>query len=527
MNHPAQIEEKNSITFEVIRYITFYYFSVAIFLTLSQVFLEYFQIKRNIELQILEIEDSFSESLTNSLWEFNDVQTKAIIDGIAKTPSITFVSVNDPSGSIVYSAGRDEQPAQVADDLMFDPDKVFLFKKDLTKSTEDQGKEFIGTLTIYSGNKIIYQQLSHIIFSIIINSIIKTISLWGILLVFFNRKLKSPLDQFVKSIAAINPKNPTPVDLEESKHILEFSRIQVAFNDLIKQLTNYKEVLEAIVENKTELLKEKNEEMVELINQLNQAQEQILKQEKLTSLGILSAGIAHELKNPLNLSKNTNLMIRDVINENNELDPGFKSEIQQFLNIAIENHDRMNNIIKNMLVQARIQNSDHSEINLREFINTNYNMLLKSRQSNVDTRLDFKNYVPKDINIQVQANDFGRLLLNLFENAVHSISEKGKMLGEGFKGRIEISASRKSEDMISIEFKDNGKGIEKANINKIIEPFFTTKPAGSGTGLGLYLTYEIVKQHNGKIQISSEPGEYASFIIDIPVKQEEVVNGAP
>lgn len=520
MNRPAQIEEKNSITFEVIRYITLYYFSVAIFLTLSQVILEYFQIKRIIEAQITEIEQSFSESLTNSLWEFNDIQTKAIIDGIAKTPSITYVSVQGPTGKTVYSSGDETVTSLPQAKVLFDPSEVFVFSMKLEKTTEDQVKEFIGTLKIYSGNSIIFEQLSHIVFSIVVNSVIKTIFLWAILLIFFNNKLKNPLDQFVKSIAEINPKNPTPVDLEVSKDILEFSRIQNAFNDLINQLSNYKEVLEAIVENKTELLKEKNQEVVHLINKLDEAQKQILKQEKLTSLGILSAGIAHELKNPLNISKNTALMIKDVVDEREDLDPEFKDNLNQFIKLAVESNDRMNDIIQNMLIQARLQNSDYSEINLRSFIETNYNVFLKSNQKKQLPKVSFENQVGEKLSVEVQPNDFGRLLLNLFENSIHSITDKSKILPEDYRGIIRVSAKEIEGDKISIEFWDNGKGIEKKNIDKLMEPFFTTKPPGSGTGLGLYLTYEIIEQHKGKIEISSEVGEYALFKIELPKKQK-------
>ena len=106
MNQHTHLEEKNSITFEVIRYITLYYFSVAAILTLSQIGLEYFKIKSDIESQIKEIESSFSESLTNSLWEFNEVQTKAIVDGIAKSPAITYVTVKGVKNETVPNSYR-------------------------------------------------------------------------------------------------------------------------------------------------------------------------------------------------------------------------------------------------------------------------------------------------------------------------------------------------------------------------------------------------------------------------------------
>ncbi len=421
------------------------------------------------------------------------------------------------------------EPLPRDNSAFFDPGEIFKYKKELRKTTDDLGSELIGTLRIYSGNKIIFEQLSHIVLSIVINSILKTIFLWAILLVFFNNKLKSPLEEFVKSISAINPKNPTPVDLEISRDIIEFSRIQNAFNDLIRQLTNYKEVLEAIVENKTELLKEKNEEVHDLLDQLKLAQSQILKQEKLTSLGILSAGIAHELKNPLNLSKNTSLMIKDLISENSEIGPDFKKELLKFLDIAVENNNRMNDIIKNMLIQARLEASDYSLIQLRNFINTNFNILNKSKSDQGVEDVRFINEVPPELEIEVQANDFGRLLLNVFENSLHSIQDKIKAKIESdYRGEIRVTARELDSDSIVFEIADNGMGIEEDDLDKILEPFYTTKPPGSGTGLGLYLSYEIIKQHGGKIDIDSKPKEYAVMKIKLPKRQmKESKDGAP
>ncbi|MCO4753589.1 MAG: hypothetical protein KC478_03865 [Bacteriovoracaceae bacterium] len=521
MDQRAYLEEKNSITFEVIRHITFYYFSVAVILTLSQIALEYFKIKSDIELQIQEIEESFSESLTNSLWEFNEVQTKAIIDGIAKSPSIKHVAVKGAKGETIYSAGESQKEPIQNLDIAFNPNQIFVFKKKLNKKMGTSDSEYIGQLFLYSGNSIIIGQLSHIVFPIIVNSILKTIFLWTILLVFINNKLKNPLNQFVKSISEINPKNPKPVDLEISKDIKEFDSIQTAFNDLIRQLSNYKEVLEAIVENKTELLKEKNDEVIDLVSKLKSAQSQILKHEKLTSLGILSAGIAHELKNPLNLSQNTSIMIKDLIQENNEVEPQFKEKLGSLLNIAVENHERMNTIIKNMLLQARVQNSDTTKINLKQFIDTNFSVLIKSREKMTSMDIVFDNLIDPSINIPVFANDFGRLLLNLFENSLHSITQKrSKRDPSSYQGYISVSGIVVDNKMVKMKFYDNGKGIAEENIDKILEPFFTTKPSGSGTGLGLYLTYEIVKQHDGKINIESKENEYAEITIELPLEQQ-------
>src|SRR5690554_4526170 len=141
-----KIKEKNSIIFEVIRHITLYYFTVAIVLTLAQIVLEYFQIKRNIEHQTQDIIAGIYESLTNSLWEFNSVQTEAIIQGIGKNPAILYVSVRNAEGQQIYTAG-DGLPTKDPRLPLFDPNTVFLFQKPLIKQVDEHDLQRIGELS--------------------------------------------------------------------------------------------------------------------------------------------------------------------------------------------------------------------------------------------------------------------------------------------------------------------------------------------------------------------------------------------
>ena len=206
------------------------------------------------------------------------------------------------------------------------------------------------------------------------------------------------------------------------------------------------------------------------------------------------------------------------------MDPAFKSQMDDLLNIAVENQERMNGIIKNMLLQARVQNSEATEIKLKQFIDTNFNILLKSKKKDSFINVTFENLLDADIIVPVFANDFGRLLLNLFENSLHSIEDKSKSCNDkSYKGLIKVSGSY-NKDTITIDFYDNGKGIDKSFQDKIWEPFFTTKPSGSGTGLGLYLTYEIIKQHKGTINIESEQGKFARIKVELPLSKELLQN---
>lgn len=535
MNTTEEIKSRYSITFEVIRYVTLYYFSIAILLTVFQVVFEYFDAKKNIDSNIQELITSFDVSLSNSLWEFNDNQTKAILTGISKSPSVIGVLLKGNNGEVIQKINYDEDfnkrlsPNSFL--TIFNPKGLFLFEKKLLKKVDNDTFEQVGVLHIYSGNKIILEYLSRIIFYIIINSIVKTISLWAIMIIIFNRKVKAPLDEFVHKISSIDSQNPKPVETNNVYETEEIYRIQHSFNNLIKELKKFKDVLEAIVDNKTELLKEKNIEVRQLVSKLEHAQSQIINQEKLNSLGLVSAGIAHELKNPLNLSKNSVIIIKDLFNLNNNnhldmslIDPKKLETLPNIIKLLYESNQRMESIITNMLLQSRAEYTKPTKVNLFSFIDTNMRVVQKSLNTNISCSTKTLIDVDHKIDIEIFPSEFGRLLVNLFENSFFAISEKCENLKaapEKFSPELRVTGKMIGNSKIVLSFFDNGIGIPEKIKNKILEPFFTTKPAGLGTGLGLYLTYEIIKKHKGEITINSEERVYTEIQITLPIELEK------
>jgi signal transduction histidine kinase len=531
MENTVDQNPRYSITFEVIRYVTLYYFSIAILLTVGQVIFEYYDIKKNINFNVNELISSFNDSLTNSLWEFNDNQTKAILTGIVESPSVIGVRLTDINNTELYSlnikSNIKERLSPNNISSIFTPNSLFQYKQELVKILENGKKEKVGMLYIYSGNKIILEQLSRIIFYIIVNSVLKTISLWAILIIFFNRKVKKPLNQFVKKITSIDSQNPVPIANDVMFETEEIYQIQFSFNKLIKELKNFKDVLEAIVENKTELLKEKNIEVRSLLTKLEDAQTQIVNQEKLNSLGLVSAGIAHELKNPLNLSKNSVIIIKDIlhIEENGEIDLSKVKEakvktLPSVINMLLESNQRMESIITNMLLQSRSEYTKPTEINLHSFITMNLRVVQKSLKTKASAITKVATEIDEEQNIDVFPNELGRLLVNLFENAFFALSDKEKLCqskGEEYTPELNVLVKKYGNNKILLTVHDNGIGIPHNIRNKILEPFFTTKPTGLGTGLGLYLSYEIVKKHHGEIVINSEEKVYTEIQITLPL----------
>jgi signal transduction histidine kinase len=531
MKYTEENNSRISISFEVIRYITLYYFSVAIILTIGQVIFEYNDIKTNISTSIHELSKSFNNSLTNSLWEFNDNQTKTILAGILESPSVLGVKLVDANNKLLHKLGevsdKEFKPSSNVLLKYISPNEYFMFKKKLIKKLDNGQFEIVGFLYIYSGNKIILEQLSRIIFYIIVNSILKTISLWAILIIFFNTRVKKPLQNLVNKIKSLDPQNPEQIVVEESSDTEELYQIVQSFNNLIRELKNFKEILEAIVDNKTELLKEKNIEVRNLINKLEQAQNQIINQEKLNSLGLVSAGIAHELKNPLNISKNSSIVLKDILSINNseesynpkEIDLNKLQRAPAIIEMLLHSNQRMETIIKNMLLQSRTEYTKPADVNLFSFINMNLRVVQKSLKTDASNTAKIIVDIDEDINLKVFPNELGRLLVNLYENSFFALGEKLNKMQTSkteFTPELRTSVKKFGKNKILFTVHDNGIGIPNNVKDKILEPFFTTKPTGLGTGLGLYLSYEIIKKHHGEITINSEVNVYTEIQIILP-----------
>ncbi|MDD2537872.1 MAG: ATP-binding protein [Bacteroidales bacterium] len=268
--------------------------------------------------------------------------------------------------------------------------------------------------------------------------------------------------------------------------------------------------------------------------QLVQTQEQLVQSEKMASLGQLTAGVAHEIKNPLNFINNFSELSVDLAKELNEAlvpvqmkdeDRSYIKEILGDLSMnaakILEHGKRADSIVKGMLLHSRGKSGEFqlADINnmLTEDIALGYHgMRAQDNSFNITIEEDLDKELPQ---VSVVPQDLSRVFLNLINNACYSVKDSAPSKPQGWVPTLRVS-SRKEGDMLEVRIRDNGKGISQENIKKIFDPFFTTKPAGKGTGLGLSLSYDIVvKVHNGQIRVESEPGEYAEFIVTIPVKQ--------
>lgn len=262
--------------------------------------------------------------------------------------------------------------------------------------------------------------------------------------------------------------------------------------------------------------------------ELQDAQQQLIHAEKMASLGELTAGIAHEIQNPLNFVNNFSEVSNELLDElNTELVDGNAAQAAGIVedlkgNLHKINHhgQRASAIVRGMLQHARKTTGGKvpTDINalVDEYLHLSYHALAMKDPS-FTARL-ITDYDPAAGLIQLIPQEMGRVLLNLFNNALDATYEKYREAGDGdarFVPQVSVCTLRQGDELL-VTITDNGKGIAAANLDKIFQPFFTTKPSGQGTGLGLSLSYDIIKLHKGNISVRSEPGDGTSFIISVP-----------
>jgi signal transduction histidine kinase len=258
---------------------------------------------------------------------------------------------------------------------------------------------------------------------------------------------------------------------------------------------------------------------------LKQAQTQLIQSEKMASLGELTAGIAHEIQNPLNFVNNFSEVNAELIEElKNELKSGKNDEAILIADDIRDNEQKINHhgkradaIVKGMLQHSRISTGQKEATNINtladEYLRLAYHgMRAKDIFFNVAIKTDFDETIEK---ITIVPQDIGRVILNLITNAFYAVNEKKKQQPDGYEPTICVGTKMVS-GKFEIKLSYNGNGISQQVLDKIFQPFFTTKPTGQGTGLGLSLSYDIIKAHGGELKVETREGNGSDFVIHLP-----------
>ena len=272
-------------------------------------------------------------------------------------------------------------------------------------------------------------------------------------------------------------------------------------------------------------LEQKREAVEQTLSELKAAQAQLIQSEKMASLGELTAGIAHEIQNPLNFVNNFSEVSTELLEEmkeelqNGDVEEAYAiaDDLRQNLEKITHHGKRADGIVKGMLQHSRSSDGTKEPVDLNtlvdEYLRLAYHgMRARDKSFNASMEITFDKTMTK---IEVIPQDIGRVLLNLFTNAFHAVSERKTSAPTGYEPKVSVQ-TKKTGEGVQICVSDNGTGIPEAIKDKIFQPFFTTKPTGSGTGLGLSLSYDIVKAHGGKLTMDTKIDDGTKFTIELP-----------
>ncbi len=307
-----------------------------------------------------------------------------------------------------------------------------------------------------------------------------------------------------------------------------------------RRLAEINRQLEQRVADRTRELTVKNLDLNEALADLKEAQDQLIMQEKMASVGMLTTGIAHEIKNPLNFVNNFSDLSIELVSELSEelnankdnLSKDALGMIEDILNdlkincAKIKEHGtRADNIVKNMLLHSQESGVQKEMVDVKALLEENYQIALESfrnTQGKFELLLD-KQFPTEQISILAVPQAIGRVFIYLIDNGLYALREKKLVATAGYQPTLLLSIETQPEFVV-IQIKDNGIGISKKNIDKVFEPFYTTKPTGKGnTGLGLSICYDtVVKQHKGELRVSSEEGVFTEFTVVLPINARQV-----
>jgi len=333
----------------------------------------------------------------------------------------------------------------------------------------------------------------------------------------------------------VEQKNAIAKSLKDADKELEITAFKLDRTEKVKRTTAIllEETIEEL-EQKRKAIEETNAALEKSLEELKATQVQLIQSEKMASLGELTAGIAHEIQNPLNFVNNFSEVCNELIeemreqmeNENAEEAKAIANEIKMSLEKINLHGKRADGIVKSMLQHSRTSTGkkEPTDINVLadEYLRLAYHGLrAKDKSFNAALKTDYDENIGL---IKIVSQDIGRVILNLITNAFYAVMEKKKLQpearlpdGQGYEPTVAVS-TKKIDNKIIINVKDNGTGIPQKALDKIFQPFFTTKPTGQGTGLGLSLSYDIVtKGHGGELKVETKEGEYTAFSVILPV----------
>ncbi len=323
------------------------------------------------------------------------------------------------------------------------------------------------------------------------------------------------------------PSTDLSKEVRLSFFFLNLSLISLISFSLLYKFVKDNDEIKSLLKQKNKELEIEKKKAEEALEELKYAQNQLVHSEKMASLGELTAGIAHEIQNPLNFVKNFSEVgveflddLKEELNQKNYEEVNLIiNDLQTNLEKIHHHGNRADSIVKAMLQHSSTSKGEKTDIDLNsladEFVRLAYHGLrAKDKSFYADLNTEFVEDLPR---IKGVPQDLGRVVLNIVTNAFYAVSERKQEEGEGFTPQVTLKTSHE-KGRVKLLIRDNAFGVPDHVKDKIFQPFFTTKPTGKGTGLGLSLAFDIVKAHGGEIQLETKKGEGTTFSIYLPIR---------
>ncbi|GAB2879674.1 hypothetical protein GCM10027277_56090 [Pseudoduganella ginsengisoli] len=548
----------DSIAARLLRIIFSCYFVVTVVVTAVQLGAEYSHTRSRVEKELQAMQQTFGPGIADAMWRYNDDILRGILSGMAEMPAVVGVKITDETGALVRAVGtvvdangaRKRADAQGHLATVTEGDGFFeeMFSRDFPVVFVDErgDTKHIGNWTVYSNQRVIVRQVEYGFLLILINSVIKTLALWFIFVLVVRRWLGRPLRQLSEFVGRINVDNlGDPIVLQDrgrnELHLLAAKLNEMTANirdgiaekaELVARLQDEQakirllnESLEQRVAERTmelehdrQQLATTNAQLAQALETVQRAQEELARNEKLTALGSMVAGVAHELNTPIGNS----LMAASTLNDNvhrfaASFSSGIKrSEVDRFIHEASSVSELLTrNIIRAAdLVTSFKQiavdqtSSQRRAFDLAKVVRENIDALMPTLRK---TPYKVTQHVEQGLAMDSYPGPLGQVLINLINNAViHGLHERST-------GAIAIEGRSARDGWIELVVTDDGAGIAPDILNRIYDPFFTTKLGAGSTGLGLNITHNIVTGLlGGQIHVDSTVGEGTRFVITVP-----------
>ena len=553
------------------------YFSLTLLVTVGQIFTEYLSTKNHVESELQTLKNTFSSSLTRALWELNHDQVRAISEGLMSLPIVEGLQVRGENGNYIaeYGLRARRSPAPVDREIIEDHSGG-LFSFSFPLVFKFSGREStVGDVTLYSSFDTIFSRIEVGVFFLIGNAIVKTTFLVFLFMTAFRTMLSEPLQNITEQMGNFDPQHPEEsklsIKLDDDNELLQLkesyngviddliasnNKLNEAQNELTlanKKLDDQNLILEQEVAKKTaslsqimldleqqkdeliahqrELrqenenrqyieaeLRQRNKELAGSMDTLKQAQEQLLESERMASLGGLVAGIAHDVNTPLGVSVTAASFLQERLNnlktdfEDKSLTSknmaSFIDEAEQTALLLLNNLERASDLIASFKQVAVDQTSEtEREIFLNDYINE---VIQSLKPSFKHTEYQINVSCPDNLVVTCAPGAIAQIVTNMVINSIT----------HGFEGRATGTITlevKEKDNIVSLYYSDNGKGLSEEELSKLFDAFYTTKRGKGGSGLGTHIMYNLVTQSlHGQIDAQSAIDKGLEYFIRFP-----------